>query len=328
MRLCRFAFALVLGAVLVSGETSAAVSTGHSRAVEPALWEVSAGASTVFLFGSLHMLPPDWRWRTKAIDAAIGTSDRFYFETSLTPATLDKLQHFIRAHGQLPRGRSLSRMLSPEGLKTFEKILAKTPLDPESVDSMRPWLALTMLSDYQVRHGPLRSFTEEGVDYRLEQQLLERGKPVGYFETPEVQLNVLMQMTPDGDIPGFEQDLRDLLSVSDTYRRVLESWTAGNQAELARILVEEAVKNPQEKQLLLDGRNRNWLPQIERMMLSKETIFVTVGAAHLVGPGSIIDMLCVRGWKVQRIKTGPTAPPTACPSPKLATPMGLRPSIQ
>jgi hypothetical protein len=37
------------------------------------------------------------------------------------------------------------------------------------------------------------------------------------------------------------------------------------------------------------------------MMLQNKTIFVTVGAAHLVGPGSVLDMLCVRGWKVQPV---------------------------
>ena len=88
----------------------------------------------------------------------------------------------------------------------------------------------------------------------------------------------------------------------------------GSQTELARVLADEAVRNPNEKKLLLDKRNRNWVPQIEGMMVSKQTIFVTVGAAHLVGPGSVLDILCVRGWKVQRIKTGASVPPPACPA--------------
>ena len=66
--------------------------------------------------------------------------------------------------------------------------------------------------------------------------------------------------------------------------------------------------------LILDQRNRNWMPQIESMLAAKKTTFITVGAAHLVGPGSVMEMLCKRGWKVQRIKTGPTDPPPACPA--------------
>jgi len=94
---------------------------------------------------------------------------------------------------------------------------------------------------------------------------------------------------------------------------MLEGWTAGSQAELAGVLGKEAASNPDEKKLLLDKRNRNWVPQIEGMMLSKQTIFITVGAAHLVGPGSVLDAMCLRGWKVERIKTGASAPPPACP---------------
>ena len=110
------------------------------------------------------------------------------------------------------------------------------------------------------------------------------------LETAESQLALLLEATPDADIEGFEAELHDLLKADDTYRRLLEGWTVGSQADLAKVLAGEAAHNPEEKQLLLDKRNRNWLPQIESMMVSKQTLFVTVGAAHLVGPGSVLDM--------------------------------------
>jgi uncharacterized protein YbaP (TraB family) len=322
-RLFRPLLAVALSAALVSG----AAQARNDRAPEPALWQVTKGASKVYLLGSIHLLPPSWDWRTKPIDAAIHSSDRFFFETSLTAKSVGKIARFVQAHGRLPKSRPLSRMLSPEGLKTFQKLLAATPLDPESLDSMRPWLALTLLTDYQVQNRPQRGFPEEGVDYTLELQLLESGKPVRYLETPEVQLKVLMQMTPDGDIAGFERDLRELLSAGDTYDRLLDSWTVGNQAEMEKILVQQTPGNPKEKSLMIDGRNRAWLPQIENMLASKETTFVTVGVAHLVGSGSIVDMMCARGWKVERVKTGPTPPPHACRGaapPKLSPPPELR----
>jgi uncharacterized protein len=309
MRRFKLLLALALGVAFTLGTASAK----PSRAPEPALWELSAGESKVYLFGSIHMLPAGWAWRTKPIETAIAASDRFVFETTMSPATAANMQRFIRTHGLLPQGQSLSRTLTPDGLQTFKRILARTPLDPAAVDSMRPWLALMVLGDYQVRHGPLRAFADEGVDYRLEQQATEAGRPVGYLETPEFQMRTLMKMTPDIDIVGFEKDLNELLDANSTFRRLLDGWTAGNLASLATILAEEAANNPRDKELLLDARNRNWLPQIESMMLSRKTTFVTVGVAHLVGPASVVDMLCARGWKVQRVKTGPTPPPAACP---------------
>ena len=313
---------LLVAAVLASAPAEAA----PARPPEPALWELSAGKSKVYLFGSIHMLPRDWPWRTNAIDSAIRASGVFVFETALTQDQMSKMKLFVRDNGRLPRGQVLSRMLSPQGLKDFKSALTMTPLDPESVDTMRPWLALMVLGDYQIQNGPLRSFVEEGVDYMLEQEAREAGKIIRHLETAENQFEVLLQATPDTDIAGFEADLHELLKADQTYRRLLEGWTVGNQADLAKVMASEAASNPDEKHLLLDKRNRNWLPQIESMMISKQTIFVTVGAAHLVGPGSVLDMLCVRGWKVQRIKTGPSTPPGACPAREQAPTAALRSS--
>jgi uncharacterized protein YbaP (TraB family) len=312
--------AVALGAVLASGSAAAR----DTRPPEPALWQLSAGASKVYLFGSIHMLPRDWRWRTRAIDAAIHEADLFVFETSLTPDQVSKMRLFVRDNGTLPQGQVLSRMLSPEGLKSFTKALTMTPLDPERVNAMRPWLALMVLGDYQIQNGPLRSFVEEGVDTAIERQAKGAGKPVRHLETAESQLAILHEATPDNDIAGFEADLSDLLKVDDTYRHLLESWTAGKQPDIAKIIAGEAIRNPVEKQLLLDKRNRNWLPQIETLMVSGQTTFVTVGAAHLVGPGSVLDMLCVRGWKVERIKTGASTPPPACPAYRIGPTASLR----
>jgi uncharacterized protein YbaP (TraB family) len=305
---------------------SAPVEARDAARAQPALWEMSAGKSKVYLFGSVHMLPRDWPWRTKAIDQAIRASNIFVFETAMTHDERNKMSLFVQDHGRLPHGQKLSRMLSPRGLKDFEKALDRTPLDRQSVETMRPWLALVALSDYQIKNGPVRSFVEEGVDYTLEQEAWEGRKAIRHLESSESQLEMLVQATPDSDIAGFEADLRELPKADQVYRRLLDSWTEGNQVALAKVMASEAEINPDEKTLLLDKRNRNWLPQIEAMMVQNKTIFVTVGAAHLVGTGSVLDMLCVRGWKVQRIKTGPSKPPAACPTHEQGPTVALRSS--
>lgn len=314
-------FAVAFGAVLASGPAVAR----DARPPEPALWELSAGKSKVYLFGSIHMLPRDWRWRTEAIDAAIRSSDVFVFEIALTQDQKNKTSLFVQDHGRLPHGQTLSGMLSPGGRKDLELALARTPFDRKAIDTMRPWLALVVLGDYQIQSGPHRSFVEEGVDYTLEQEAWERRKSIRHLETTESQLEMLMQATPDSDIAGLETDLRELAKTDQTYRDLLDGWTAGNQMAIAKAMTSKAF-DAREKYLMLDKRNRNWLPQIESMMVSKKTIFVTVGAAHLVGPGSVLDMLCARGWKVQRIKTGPSTPPPACPARELAPTVALRSS--
>jgi uncharacterized protein YbaP (TraB family) len=307
LRLPKALIALAIGVAVLCGT---AVAREHTP--QPALWQIRAGQSTVYLFGSIHMLPRDWAWRTTAIDAAIASADSFVFETALTPHQLAKVSAFVRDRGKLPGGQRLSRRLSHRGLADFQKALALTPLDPDAVDAMRPWLALTVLGDYQLQNGPVQTYADEGVDRTIELSAQQSERPIRQLETAQHQLEMLVEARPDGDIARFEMGLREILAADDNYNRLLEAWTAGNQTGVTNVLAAEAARNPMESRLLLDRRNRNWLPQIEAMMISNETIFVTIGAAHLVGPGSVLDLLCSRGWDVQRMKTGPSVPPPAC----------------
>src|SRR6188768_1642701 len=86
------------GIVLASGPADAR----DARPSEPALWEMSTGKSKVYLFGSIHMLPRDWPWRTKAIDNAIRDSNVFVFETAMTQDERNKMSLFVQDHGKLP----------------------------------------------------------------------------------------------------------------------------------------------------------------------------------------------------------------------------------
>ena len=65
-----------------------------------------------------------------------------------------------------------------------------------------------------------------------------------------------------------------------------------------RTLVE--TDEPEIRERLLVERNRNWIPHIEKCLKSDEKCFVVVGAAHLVGPDSVVDLLQKAGYKVEQ----------------------------
>ena len=41
----------------------------------PALWRLKDADSEITLFGTVHLLPPDLKWRTPAIDTAFAAAD-------------------------------------------------------------------------------------------------------------------------------------------------------------------------------------------------------------------------------------------------------------
>ena len=301
---------------LVSIAFCAALACGpaQARGPEPALWKIKNGNSTVYLFGSVHALPEYWQWRTKPIDAAVASANVFVFESPLTPQSIGNMRVFLRENGTLPRGKHLSRMLSEQGLADFKTLLSRTPIDPDSVNVMRPWLALMILGSAQIQDGARQMLPGEGVDVTFLQYAERTRKPVRHLESVQTQLEILHATAPDDDIKGFEAGLHDMVRSRNLVGPLLNAWTTGNLAAIAKINDEAIAKDPRGKQLMLDVRNHNWIPQIEKMLLEKQTTFITVGAAHLAGPGSVMDLLCRRGWKVERMKTGTSTPPPACPS--------------
>jgi uncharacterized protein YbaP (TraB family) len=53
--------------------------------------------------------------------------------------------------------------------------------------------------------------------------------------------------------------------------------------------------------VLLTQRNKNWIPEIEKALAGDKTVLFLVGAAHLVGTDSVIDLLEKKGHKPEQI---------------------------
>jgi uncharacterized protein len=88
----RFLCAAVLTALPAASSAASAASPQAS----PALWRVHRGASTVYLFGSMHVLPDGYAWTTPEIDAAMSASDSFIFEVPVDEAALKDEKDFHR----------------------------------------------------------------------------------------------------------------------------------------------------------------------------------------------------------------------------------------
>src|SRR5262245_11396827 len=84
----------------------------QSSAANPALWRISDGASTVYIFGSLHILPQSFQWRAPEIDSAIAASDIFVFEVPINDEANARQKEFIVKNGLLPAGASLRKVLN------------------------------------------------------------------------------------------------------------------------------------------------------------------------------------------------------------------------
>jgi uncharacterized protein YbaP (TraB family) len=201
----------------------------------------------------------------------------------------------------------LSKKLSPEARERYLALIKELRIDQDKLDYFRPGLAVFML---QQAHSLGQGGWVPGVDATLMWQAKKTGKQVGYLESLQTQFDVLAAMGGGSEMAMLEKSLLSTKEDEMKYPAMVAAWSDGDVSKLMTFDEQDA----NEKALLLDNRNKAWLPEIEALLQSPRTYFITVGAAHLTGKNSVIDLLCRKHRNVQRVQTGPSAPPPACPA--------------
>lgn len=269
----------------------------------PALWHVRGARGEVYLLGSIHMLPPDLRWRSPAVENAIRRANVFVFEVPEDGAAMAQVQALVAARGLLPPGQTLRDLIHPDKRADFDAALKASGLTEQDVARDRPWLAgLQMLV---AEAGKTGLAAGNGVDVALMAEARATHRPMRYLETIAQQMAVLAPQDPKLDLEEFESSLSDLTDVSGQIAPLVTAWRAGDIQTLDRLVNGDLDEYPGARKALLDDRNARWLPQVEAMLRERHVFLVTVGAGHLTGAGGLPDLLRKAGYKVEGPDTGP-----------------------
>jgi hypothetical protein len=133
----------------------------------------------------------------------------------------------------------------------------------------------------------------------VDRQLLASGKEALGLESFEQQFALF------DSLPLAEQD--DLLvavahEAAGDPARGLVLWLAGDMEGLAALGQAGMLGDPELREALLDGRNRQWVEQVIPLIEGDRAPFVAVGAAHMLGDGGLPTLLAGRGYAVRRIQ--------------------------
>jgi uncharacterized protein YbaP (TraB family) len=262
----------------------------------PAFWTVHGPKATIYLLGSIHVLPPQIQWRTPEIDAALNKSDVFVFEIPMDASQQAIIQQFVKKNGMLPAGTTLPSLLDRDAQKDYTAVLNLTHMPPEQVMPMRPWLALLVLNVHMVVQQKLS--IDQGLDRQVYAIALKKGASIRAFETPEQQLRLLMPDDQTLEIEEFDAGLKEMLNETMSVNDLIDAWATGNASKLNDLMNSGFKDNPKAEEALFEDRNRNWVAQLESMANEKHIFFVTVGAGHLAGPKGVPALLRADGYKV------------------------------
>lgn len=267
----------------------------------PALWRVSDDDTTVYLFGTVHVLPPALEWRTDKIDRALAESKAVYFETDLDPAPGDILP-VLQTLGMYPPSERLSDRLSAEDRAAFEKAANEVGLSAFQLDTMRPWLAGITLGEAMITKAGYDA--SSGVERKLAPSAVSAGKEIRKLETVEQQLLAFAEVPEAAQLRFLMDGVHQMDEEATVLDSMVRAWAAGDVAQLEKIMIEEDFEEmPEIYDALLVKRNRNWAKQIDELIDAEAgTFFIAVGAAHLAGKDSVVEMLEPLGLAAERVE--------------------------
>lgn len=268
----------------------------------PAMWAVSDDDSTVYLFGTFHLLPPELEWQTAAFTEAMAASGFTYFEADvMSPEAQAEIMALVQQYGLNPPGTTLSATLGEERAARIAAFAEQYGVPMAALEQLKPWLAMLTLT--QQAYAAAGFNPAAGVDVVIDALAKEEGDEIGYLEGAEAQILAIQSLGSEEALAAFDENFEDLANLDAFIAASLEAWRTGDVAALDEELLEESrQETPAVFEAIFANRNRNWVPTIEALLARDEDVFVAVGAGHLVGEESVTDMLIERGYSPRRIQ--------------------------
>lgn len=257
----------------------------------PALFALRDADTTIWLFGTIHVLPANVRWETPPVARAMASADTLV--TELSPSGANQAAAVFVTIAEAANLPPITARVPSDRRLALKAAVTRAGTSLASLDRMKSWAAAAMLETGAARSGG--ASVDHGVEAIVAKRFANR-RHLGLERVNEqfalfdglaepVQRRLLMQALTDGG-----------------YARTLRAWSRGDIAALNtenRLLFNGY---PGLEQTLLVNRNIRWSRWIAGRMKQPGRVFVAVGAGHLAGPQSVVALLKARGLRVTRLQ--------------------------
>ena len=265
---------------------------------DPALWVVKDEDTTIYLFGTVHVLRPGLSWFDEAVKTAFDKSGELVLEL-VEPAPAEA-QKVMMAYAIDKDGPPLTQKLSEADRASYIKATGEVGIPYQGIEPFKPWMASVMLTMTGLQKAGFDPAS--GAEKVLTNAAKASSKPIGALETMEQQLGFFDSLSEESQIRFLNLTVREMPKTVDTMTNMIGTWSRGDPAGLGEIMNEGMKESPELNKVLLVDRNSRWADWINTRMAKPGTVFVAVGAGHLAGAGSVQDQLVRHKLKAERIK--------------------------
>lgn len=280
--------------------TASLLLTGHLMADngKPDLWKVEQNGNASYIFGSIHLGSEDMYPLSKAVKGAYNNTNTLVVEIDLKPGDEVKMVPLVQKYG-LDLAVPLEKRLSTKTLAIYKKVCMEKSLPCEQFAPFKAWLLSAQLSVMSMQQLGYKEGL--GIDKHFLALAHQSKKDVISLETAESQFQVL---------GGFNQQQQEMMLVESLQAKkedfvgLFNAWKTGDDKSLISMFLKD-IDRPGAREMynaLFDDRNFKMVAKIAKNISANKSLFVVVGAGHVVGKNGLVDLLTKKGFKLTQIQ--------------------------
>ena len=259
------------------------------------LWKISGNGlkDDSYLFGTIH-ITCDATLDDNTL-RALDNTKQLYLELDMDDKSM---QMQMMKYMMMKDGAKLSTLLSPEDFKILDEFMKKNlNMSAKMFDSFKPFMISSML------FPKMLDCKSQSVESELMKITKEQNEEIFGLEKAEDQMKVFDEISYQDQADELLKTVKDNLEKDKKeFQEMITIYQNKDIEGMLKMMSDSDNKITSENQdILLNNRNKNWIPIMVKTMKDKPTFF-GVGAGHLAGEEGVIKLLRKKGYKVEAVQ--------------------------
>jgi len=293
--------AFLLFACNQGGRVDDKVAASHARYDGPAMWKITDHDSTLYLFGTVHLMQPDINWQRRDMQAAFDNVGTVFFETPDDEKSALQVSILQRQYGVYAEGERLSDHLDGINLNRLTAAAYNAEIPLARLESFKPWLAADILTVAGADIAGLRY--ANSADAQMRTKAEQANKSIRALDTVETYFEAVAKQPSWVQMQAFEGTIKNFNTLVNDTKTVNAAWLIGNTERLeTELLIPAAASSPELYAALFTQRNKKWAKTLDEFMKGDTNAMVVVGIGHLLGEGGLPTRFEDLGYRTERVR--------------------------
>jgi hypothetical protein len=260
-------------------------------------WKVTGHGLTQpsYVFGTIHLISKKDFFLSKSTETAFKSCKTLALEVDLN---MDKdTKREVGKSAILPDGKSIDDYCSAEELSVIKSFMSDSVkisgLKIKLYSRLKPIYLQSILLKEQIKGD--KSYEETFAKMAKKKKMNQVG-----LEAISLQMKVLDTIPVATQIKDMVTSINQGKASIRDFNEMIKVYKTQNIEKLHELTISEDSGIANFEDVFLNNRNESWIPVIENLM-SKQSSFIAVGAAHLGGEKGVLNLLKLKGYTIEPI---------------------------